>query len=89
VVAFIFLICVVGGGVASDARARGGNPWLWGAAAAFGFVLIPMLGGLIYRSPGNRFQGDGVLWSYFGAFFWMVIVAICARFRLGGRRSDS
>ncbi len=86
-VVIIFLICVVGA-VASDARARGGNRWLWGAAAAFGFVFIPVLSGLIYRSPGNRFQGNGLLWSDFGAFLWMVIVAVCARFRLGGRRSD-
>jgi hypothetical protein len=86
---FVILLIGVVLGVAYDARARGGNPWLWGAAAAFGLALFPILGGLIYRTPGNRFQGDGVFWSYTGAFFWMVIVAGCARFRLGGRRRQS
>jgi hypothetical protein len=66
---FVILLIGVVLGVAYDARARGGNPWLWGAAAAFGLALFPILGGLIYRIPGNRFQGDGVLWSYTGAFF--------------------
>jgi hypothetical protein len=84
---FVILLTCVMLGVASDARARGGNPG-FGGAAAFGFVFIPVLSGLIYRSPGNRFQGDGVLWSYLGAFFWMVIVTLCARFRLGGRGRD-
>jgi hypothetical protein len=86
---FVILLIGVVLGVAYDARARGGNPWLWGAAAAFGLALFPILGGLIYRTPGNRFQGDGVFWSYTAALFWMVIVAGCARFRLGGRRGQS
>ena len=86
---FVMLLTCVMLGVAADARSGGGNPWLWGAAAAFGFALLPILGGLIYRSPGNSFQGDGVFWSYFGGFLWMVIVAIYARFRLGSRCSDS
>jgi hypothetical protein len=86
VVAIIFLICVVGG-VAADVRARGGNPWLWGSAAAFGLALVPILSDLIYRFPRNRFQDDGLLWAYLGGFFWMVIVGLWARFRLGGRRS--
>jgi hypothetical protein len=86
---FVILLTCVMLGVASDARARGGNPWLWGAAAAVGFVFLPILGGLIYRSPGNCFQGNGVFWTYMGAFLWMLIVALCARFRLGTRRSVS
>jgi hypothetical protein len=55
-------------------------------AAVLGFFLLPLLSSLIDRSPGNPLQEDGVLWSYLGAFGWMGIVALWARFLLGPSR---
>lgn len=87
--AIIFLI-ITTGGIAAYARARGGNPYLWGTVSVVGFVAFQLFGGFLlalFHIPLDADSG----WILLGlSFAWVGIVAIFTRFLLGmGRAKPS
>src|SRR5579871_6843637 len=49
----IFLLVLVTGGIASFARARGGNPWVWGSACIVSYLFIQFGGGFLAGILGS------------------------------------
>jgi len=82
----IFLIIIVAGGIATYARARGGNPTLWGAIAIGGYALINYVLPVILAYLGRPVSPDSRIWFFGVAAAWVAVVAFCARFLLGSGR---
>ena len=82
----IVLLIVAAGSIASFARGRGGNPWLWGTMTVVGYLLVPFLVGffttLLGASPKDMKENAQVLF-FISAIVWVAILAFCARFILG------
>jgi hypothetical protein len=82
----IFLI-VSCGGISAYARARGGNPVLWGAVAGAGYVIIIWIVPMFLTLPA---ESDARLWIILGAFGWVGAIALVTRFGIGsGRKKPS
>jgi hypothetical protein len=91
----ILFLFISTGGIAAYARARGGNPYLWGTISVAGFLLIQFLGGLVLGTLGlprrmasanptrlfwiENAQLIVVVLSY----AWVGGVALCTRFLIG------
>lgn len=88
--AIVFLI-ISTGGIATYARGRGGNPFLWGSLSVAGFVLIQLAGGTILRLLGVSPDTADAQWVLLAvAFAWVGVIALLTRFLLGmGRPKPS
>ena len=86
----IILLIAATSAIASYARGRGGNPWLWGGLAVFGYFLVPlMVTNVTVSQEWVRPDSDDVkLLSFTSAILWVAALAFCARF-LVGRKHDS
>lgn len=82
----IVLLIAATSGIASFARGRGGNPWVWGAMTVVGYFLVPFLVGFLARifgaNPGHLKENAQVLF-FTSAIAWVAVLAFCARFLLG------
>lgn len=79
----IVLIIVVAGGIATYARARGGNPTLWGGIGIGGYAFINYVVPVILASLNHPLNADSRMWLFGIAAAWVAVVAFCARFLLG------
>jgi hypothetical protein len=68
-------------GIAAMARGRGASPWLAGAIAATGFIVLKLLASLIASSIDTA-----LLIGVGGSWAWLVAVAGFYRFRVGARQ---
>ena len=82
----IAVLIVVTGGIAAFARGRGGNPIVWGSAAAGGYIFINYIAPIILAAIGQPMNPDARLWLLVVAAAWVGVVAFCARFLLGRTR---
>ena len=82
----IVLLMAEAGGIAAYARARGGNPIVWGTLGVSGYVVIAYLGPLIMASLGRPQDPDSRMWLIVVAAAWVGIVVFYARFLLGRTR---
>lgn len=76
----IFGLLIAVGGIVTLARGRGASPVLAGGVAVGGWVLIAIVGGLLF---GSR---DGGLWPALAAWAWVGAVALFVRFAVGAGR---
>lgn len=82
----IVLLIAATGGIASLARGRGGNPWVWGSLTAAGYFLVPFLVGFLARLLGANTKSmgeDAQLLFFVSSLVWVAGLAFCARFLLG------
>jgi len=86
----ILLLIAAVTAIVSYARARGGNPWVWGVLAGVGYLVVPIVVVFVaaitgvYRHP-TREQSQ--FWFFVVAIAWIALLAFCARFLLGLKRS--
>jgi hypothetical protein len=79
----IVLLIITTGGIAAYARARGGNPWLWGSLSVVGHLLISFAGGVLFKATGDG-RNEDVAWALIiASWAWVGIIALCTRFLLG------
>lgn len=85
----VFLIIAVGA-IATVARQRGGNPWLWGPLALGGYFLLK-LGmrefNLFPLPPGQ--EGDLNLVRFFIAIGYICLLYLLVRFGLGRTKTKA
>ena len=79
----ILILFLTTGGIASYARGRGGNPWLWGSLSVVGHLLIQFGGAFVLGILGRSTQEDLTWAIVVASWVWIGIVAFCARFLLG------
>ena len=82
----IVLLVAATSGIASFARGRGGNPWLWGAMTVVGYFLVPFLVGFlatIFGTTPDYLKGNAQVLFFISAIAWVAVLAFCARFLLG------
>lgn len=82
----IIALIVTTGGIAAYARARGGNPWLWGSLSVAGHLLIQFAGGMILGTLGYARNQDAIWILVVVSWVWIGVIALCTRFLLGIRR---
>jgi len=82
----IIALIVTTGGIAAYARARGGNPWLWGSLSVVGHLLIQFVGGMILGTFGYSRNQDAIWILVVASWVWIGVIALCTRFLLGIRR---
>ena|SRR5580704_6804504 len=83
---FIFLL-IACGGIATFARARGGNPFLRALVAGAGYAAIVWIVPLFVRLPADS---NAQIWLLIAAFGWVGAIALVTRFALGsGRKKPS
>ncbi|HEY6905527.1 MAG TPA: hypothetical protein VI216_14570 [Candidatus Acidoferrales bacterium] len=82
----IIALIVTTGGIAAYARARGGNPWLWGSLSVVGHLLIQFAGGMILGASGYARNQDAIWILVVVSWVWIGVIALCSRFLLGIRR---
>lgn len=85
----IIALIVTTGGIAAYARARGGNPWLWGSLSVAGHLLIQFAGGMILGTLGYARNQDAIWILVVVSWVWIGVIALCTRFLLGIRREKS
>jgi len=87
----IVLLVVATSGIASFARGRGGNPWVWGAMTVVGYFAVPFLvafsAAMFGVNPGHL-KEDAQLWFFISAIAWVAVLAFCARFLLGRKYAN-
>jgi hypothetical protein len=81
----IIALIVTTGGIAGYARARGGNPWLWGSLSLGGHLLIQFVGGMILGILGYSGNQDAIWILIVASWAWIGVIALCTRFLLGIR----
>jgi hypothetical protein len=79
----IFFLIVSTSGIAAYARARGGNPYLWGSLSVAGHLLIQFGGGIFLRVLGLTRDENAQLTVIFLSYAWVGAVALCTRFLIG------
>ena len=87
----IILLIAATSGIASFARGRGGNPWMWGVMTVAGYFGVPFLMGffavMLGVNPG-RLKEDAQVWFFVSAIAWVAVLAFCARFLLGHKNAS-
>jgi len=81
----IIALIATTGGIAAYARARGGNPWLWGSLSVVGHLFIQFVGGMILGVLGYARNQDTIWILVVISWAWIGVIALCARFLLGIR----
>ena len=82
----ILFLILAASGVAAYARARGGNPWLFGTVAVAGYTLLADVVPIIDRlSPDS----DERIWRLTAGVRWVGARAFAARFLLGSSRKKA
>ena len=87
----IVLLVVATSGIASFARGRGGNPWVWGAMTVVGYFAVPFLVAFSAAMFGvnlGHLKEDAQLWFFISAIAWVAVLAFCARFLLGRKYAN-
>ena len=87
----IVLLVVATSGIASFARGRGGNPWLWGAMTVVGYFAVPFLVAFVAAMFGvnpSHLKEDAQVLFFISAIAWVAVLAFCARFLLGRKYAN-
>jgi ABC-type Na+ efflux pump permease subunit len=87
----IVLLIAATSGIASFARGRGGNPWIWGAMTVAGYFLVPFLVGFlatIFGANPAHLKEDAQVLFFISAIAWVAALAFCARFLLGRKYAN-
>jgi hypothetical protein len=79
----ILFLFISTGGIAAYARARGGNPYLWGTISVAGFLLVQFLGGVVLGTLGLARDENAQLMVIVLSYAWVGAVALCTRFLIG------
>ena len=87
----IILLIAATSGIASFARGRGGNPWVWGAMTVGGYFLVPFVAGFCASALGANptyLKENAQLLFFISAIAWVAVLAFCARFLLGRKYAN-